>query len=1033
MLSHVAKILKGSCLQFLLLVPSFHLVSAQDPFGAVQSSNMTYHYSLASSSSDSSSSESSSFLSHITSTLSLQHRPTHYTIHAPYSHSTSSMTTITETTGDNEAEDPNFFADEDHSEDGHLTTFTSDGTVYVVDVYPGYTETISDITESSEDVYSSTGVTTEVLTSESTSYHFDFGFSTTTSRSYVRPTTREERRTTEHVETRTRHHAYSFPPVAWSLLHEKWKSEEWWASVISVSEEHLRTMLGQVSTDPMLYLTTIYEWKSFRIASDGYAVEYWEHVPILITLTAQAFTERVTWIHDMPYTVTGYYDTDYTSWEVVTIGGTTVTEYIIDGVTHTESPEGLAPKTETITKDRETEERRTEEDSVTTESAIEHPSSEVHHTYKILTSTEVPPSRPQTVVSSTTTVGPFSHTTTVYTETTFMVDTDGRRSPKVIYHVKTPAVPTMVSSVFLAGPYSYETTVFTETTYLAGTNGVTSPEIIYQVLVPGLEPVFVPQHHEMLTSHSNASSSVGVESVTRESAESAPEDSPDRGVITSSSVEIPSSSMLSTTVSPSNEPLGSTSSHFVPDESSSSSSVLTQTESAQARSESTTSSQTESPQIHPESVISAHMESPRTQSELTTSSQTESPWTQSELTTSSQTESAQIQSESITSSQTDSTPDKSSQDSSRSLEPTPTEARIVGTTGMLSYNGTVTPSSVTSTVETASGVNDRTNIVSVEYTYTVGPDGSITPYTIYHTRSIPQSTLTYTSFSTGDQTVSYSDSRPSITSVLSPIVTEESANSYTPYIFTHDTYTVSAYIGTALRQNQNIGHLTSVSGITSWSTTVGPYSEVTTLLAEITYTVGSDGLTTPDIIYHVRSPAASAIFSSTTTVGPYNVTTAVYTEETYTVASDGRTVAKIIEHINTPAARTNDVEVPDTVNASSVAGLGETSGDFGSEDETAMGIFESSTVYEPGTNLFTTTVATEIIQTVDESDKTFRVTVYHVQTPAQDGERGATLQMQTKVAFDEEHLLTYYTGGANDNFLQDIWKYAVYLVLSLLI
>ena len=1016
MLLHLTEILKGGCLQFLLLVPTFHLASAQDLPGVGQGLNMTYHYSpTSSSSSSSSSSESSiSLSSSLFSTLSLQQRPTHYTIYTSYSQPSQSTVTITTTAENSEAEDPNLFVDEGHPEGGRLSTFTSDGTVYVMDIYPGYTETISHTTESSEDVYSSTGEKTEVVTSESISYHFDFTFSVTSSSSYVRPTTREERRTRDHVETRTRHHAYSYPPVAWSLLHEKWKSEEWWASVISVSEEHLRTMLGQVSTDPMLYLTTIYEWKSFRIVSDGYYVEYWEHVPILITLTAQAFTERVTWVHDMPYTVTGYYDTDYTSWEVITIGGRTVTEYVVDGVTHTELPGGLAPKTEAATRDRETEERRAE-DSVTTERATEHPSSEERHTTSILTSREIPPSRPETIVSSTTTVGPFSHTTTVYTETTFTVDTDGRRSPKVIYHVKTPAVPTMVSSVFIPGPYSILSTVYTETTYLAGTNGVTSPEIIYQILAPGLEPAFVPQHREVFTSHSDASSSEGVVSETRESTESTSEDHPNRGVTTSDSMEISSSSMLPTTLSPSHEPLSSTSSHSVSDESPQSHSV--QTESPQVHSESMTSAQTESPQVHSNSTSSHSMSDESPQSH---SVQTESPQAHSESTTLSQPDS--------------STSDKSSQYSSTLPEPTPTEARIAGTAGVLSYDGTITSSSVTPTAETAGGeIDHNTESVSEEYTYSVGSDGSTTPYTIYHTRSIPQSTSTQTSSSTGDRNESYSDTRPSITSVLSPIVTGESVNGYTPYVFTHDTYTVSAYIGTALRQNPDIGHFTTMSAITSWSTTVGPYSEITTLLAEVTYIVGSDGLTTPDVVYHVRSPAASPIFSSTTTVGPYSDTTAVYTEETYTVASDGRTVAKIIEHINTPAAKTTDVEVSDAVNVDSIAGVSETSDDFGFKDEAAMGGFEGSTVYEPGTNLFTTTVATEIIQTVDENDNTFMVTVYHVQTPAQDGERGATLQVQTKVTFDEEHLLTHYTGGANDNLLQDIWKYVVYLMLSLLI
>ena len=90
------------------------------------------------------------------------------------------------------------------------------------------------------------------------------------------------------------------------------------------------------------------------------------------------------------------------------------------------------------------------------------------------------------VLSTTTAEGPFSYTTTVSTQTTFLVGTNGLTTPKKIFHVDTPALPTTISTVTSPGPYEYTTTVSTQSTYVVGSNGMTTPEKIYHVDTPSV-------------------------------------------------------------------------------------------------------------------------------------------------------------------------------------------------------------------------------------------------------------------------------------------------------------------------------------------------------------------------------------------------------------------------------------------------------------------------------------------------------------------------------------------------------------------
>ena len=57
-------------------------------------------------------------------------------------------------------------------------------------------------------------------------------------------------------------------------------------------------------------------------------------------------------------------------------------------------------------------------------------------------------------------------------------------TPEKIYHVDTPSVAVLLSTTTTAGPYDYTTTVSTQSTYVVGSNGMTTPEKIYHVDTP---------------------------------------------------------------------------------------------------------------------------------------------------------------------------------------------------------------------------------------------------------------------------------------------------------------------------------------------------------------------------------------------------------------------------------------------------------------------------------------------------------------------------------------------------------------------
>ena len=89
--------------------------------------------------------------------------------------------------------------------------------------------------------------------------------------------------------------------------------------------------------------------------------------------------------------------------------------------------------------------------------------------------------------------GNYPYTTTVSTQSTYVVGSDRMTTPEKIYHVDTPSVAVLVSTTTTAGPYDYTTTVSTQSTYVVGSDRMTTPEKIYHVDTPSVAVLVSPR------------------------------------------------------------------------------------------------------------------------------------------------------------------------------------------------------------------------------------------------------------------------------------------------------------------------------------------------------------------------------------------------------------------------------------------------------------------------------------------------------------------------------------------------------------
>ena len=160
--------------------------------------------------------------------------------------------------------------------------------------------------------------------------------------------------------------------------------------------------------------------------------------------------------------------------------------------------------------------------------------------------------------------------------------------------------------------------------------------------------------------------------------------------------------------------------------------------------------------------------------------------------------------------------------------------------------------------------------------------------------------------------------------------------------------------------------------ITSTTTTGWTGTYTTTYSTETTETVGPDGSTTPEIIYHVETPSSVITVTSTTTTGWTGTYTTTYsTQTTETVGPDGSTTPEIIYHVETP---------------SSV-------------------ITVTSTTTTGWTGTYTTTYSTQTTETVGPDGSTTPEIIYHVETPSS----VITVTSTTTTVWTGTYTTTYYT------------------------
>lgn len=439
-------------------------------------------------------------------------------------------------------------------EDGQTSTFTSDGTVYVAEVFPTLTLTLTTI--HNKVTYTTNILATSVVdkTSEYISYDYNFGQDTSeiTHSSPVIHTTKEKSTVTKPTE-KTTAPKRTYPDVVKTLYSEMNASKRWWKSVISESKAALATyVLGPVKTAPELYLTVSEVVSTFKIVSKGWMVHYVETIPQLVTLTARRVTHILTEHENVEYTLESLLESEWVSEQFLTIHGSTIvlyyTRYLTeeDGVVKTVTVGGTSTldvetPIETLTTsdiyltestttigDSESDnsigsdssddqfstitDQPPEYSTVLTETAV---TEEVTTDMMPLNEQQIPPDEVSSSTSSeaktdffTTpdiesdtnsinliseltltaiTVGPYDQTTTVHTETTITTGTDGKDTPAIIYHVKTPAASTFSSVLTTVGPYNYTTTVLTETTHSVGTDESFSPGRVFHVDVPAAE------------------------------------------------------------------------------------------------------------------------------------------------------------------------------------------------------------------------------------------------------------------------------------------------------------------------------------------------------------------------------------------------------------------------------------------------------------------------------------------------------------------------------------------------------------------
>ena len=246
-----------------------------------------------------------------------------------------------------------------------------------------------------------------------------------------------------------------------------------------------------------------------------------------------------------------------------------------------------------------------------------------------------------------------------------------------------------------------------------------------------------------------------------------------------------------------------------------------------------------------------------------------------------------------------------------------TIAVITATAGSVSMDisAYTTPSILTSTT-TTDWTGTYITTYTTEVTNTVGTDSVTTPEIIYHVETpssvTPEVTVTSTTTTgwTGTFTTTYS------TEITETVGTDSVT---TPEIIYHvETPETSAILSTSVETNStkitgSTATTTEVktSGtaffktVTTTSITYWTKSYATTFSTETQYTIGSDSLTTPNIIYHIKTPEISITSTPSISISTSSLSSAtskiISTDKSQSQTSSSLIIPKLSTSISTVA------------------------------------------------------------------------------------------------------------------------------------
>ncbi|SMN18207.1 similar to Saccharomyces cerevisiae YJR004C SAG1 Alpha-agglutinin of alpha-cells [Maudiozyma saulgeensis] len=304
-----------------------------------------------------------------------------------------------------------------------------------------------------------------------------------------------------------------------------------------------------------------------------------------------------------------------------------------------------------------------------------------------------------------------------------------------------------------------------------------------------------------------------------------------------------------------------------------------------------------------------------------------------------------------------------------------TVAVITATAGGVSMDisAFTTPSVVTSTT-TTEWTGTYTTTYTTEVTETVGTDSTTTPEIIYHVET-PSSieleitvTSTTTTGWTGTFTTTYS------TETTETVGTDSTT---TPEIIYHVETPVTSTI-LSLSTNNNSTWYTGTTSTISITSTKSSSSIISTISTTLSSSIPSTSLTstTQSTTSDIESSGTSYFRTVTTTSIIYwteSYATTFSTETQYTIGTDSVTTPNVVYHIKTPEVSTISTSTFSISTASSSNTISQTA----STDKSVTQALSSSTISKPSTSVSTIVTTNSVTTLIQYPGSTSSVATAH--------------------------------------------------------